>query len=91
MNMGCEYVFRDGQAAPGQGVVHLEPPDHAIIMMRVDQNAVSRIRYVSPDCEIDAGGVPMHWLTDVQPAQSVALLATLVASANRATQARWAR
>src|SRR5580704_16088962 len=77
-NMGCEYVFRDGQMASGQGVVHLEPPDHAVIMMRVDQNAVSRIRYVSPDCEIDAGGVPMHWLTDVQPAQSVALLATMV-------------
>lgn len=76
-NLGCEYVFNDGQA-PGQGIVHLEPPDHAIIMIRVDQGAVSRIRDVSPDCEIDAGGVPMHWLTDVQPAQSVALLATLV-------------
>jgi HEAT repeat protein len=47
-------------------------------MLRVDQGAVTRIRYVSPDCEIDAGGVPMHWLTDVQPAQSVALLAALV-------------
>jgi hypothetical protein len=77
-NMGCEYVFRDGQSVAGQGVVHLEPPDHAVIMIRVDQGAVSRVRYVSPDCEIDAGGVPMHWLTDVQPAQSVALLATLV-------------
>src|SRR5580700_7502300 len=33
-NMGCEYVFSDGQQA-GQGVVHLEPPDHAIIMIRV--------------------------------------------------------
>jgi hypothetical protein len=77
-NMGCEYVFRDGQMTSGQGVVHLEPPDHAIIMMRVDQGAISRVRYVSPDCEIDAGGVPLHWLTDVQPAQSVGLLATLV-------------
>src|SRR5262249_13584320 len=53
-------------------------PDHAIILLRVDQGAVSRIRYVSPDCEIDAGGVPLHWLTDVQPAQSVALLSTMV-------------
>jgi len=76
-NMGCEYVFRDGQSV-SQGVVHLEPPDHAVIMIRVDEGVVSRVRYVSPDCEIDAGGVPMHWLTDVQPAQSVALLATLV-------------
>jgi hypothetical protein len=77
-NLGCEYVFRDGQGTSGQGVVHLEPPDHAIIMLRIDQGAVSRIRSVSPDCEIDAGGVPMHWLTDVQPAQSVALLAGMV-------------
>jgi HEAT repeat protein len=77
-NQGCEYVFRDGQGTTGQGVVHLEPADHAIIMIRVDQAAVSRVRYVSPDCEIDAGGVSMHWLTDVQPAQSVALLATMV-------------
>jgi hypothetical protein len=77
-NMGCEYVFRDGQSVQGQGVVHLEPPDHAIILIRVDQGAVSRIRYVSPDCEIDAGGSPFHWLTDVQPAQSVALLSTFV-------------
>src|SRR5580700_10217138 len=35
-NLGCEYVFRDGQGAAGQGVVHLEPPDHAIIMIRID-------------------------------------------------------
>src|SRR5580698_1734704 len=27
---------------------------------------------------IDAGGLPMHWLTDVVPAQSVALLTTFV-------------
>lgn len=77
-NMGCEYVFTDGQPNTGQGVVHLEPPDHAIILIRVDQGAVSRLRYVSPDCEIDAGGAPLHWLTDVNPSQSVALLSTFV-------------
>src|ERR1700683_5228879 len=43
-SMGCEYVFRDGQSVSGQGVVHLEPPDHAVIMFRVDQGAVSRLR-----------------------------------------------
>lgn len=77
-NMGCEFVYGDGQSRPGQGTVHLEPPDHAVILMRVDQGAISRVRYISPDCEIDAGGVPMHWLTDVKPAESVALLSTLV-------------
>jgi len=74
-NLGCEYV-RDSFTMPG--VVHLEPPDHAVILFRVEANAVNRIRSLSPDCEIDAGGLPFYWLTDVQPAQSVALLLTFV-------------
>jgi hypothetical protein len=72
---GCEY-FRDSGATAG--VVHLEPPTEAIILYRVENNAVNRVRAISPHCEIDAGGVPVHWLTDVQPAQSVALLETMV-------------
>jgi hypothetical protein len=76
-SLGCEYVYNDGNTQ--RGVVHLEPPDHALILIRVDENAVSRIRYVSPDCEIDGGAAPLHWLTDVQPEQSVAMLAGLAA------------
>lgn len=73
--MNCEYV-RDGVNTAG--IVHLEPPDHAVILFRVEGNAVNKLRNLSPDCEIDAGGLPMHWLTDVAPAQSVALLTTLI-------------
>lgn len=73
-NLGCEYVSPEGRTVPG--VVHLEPPDQAVILFRVVGGAVERIRSLSPDCEIDAGGVPVHWLTDVRPADSVALLAT---------------
>jgi hypothetical protein len=69
VQLGCEMV---------SGVIHLEPPDHAVVLYRVEANAVSRIRALSPDCEIDAGGAPVHWLTDVQPAESVALLVTFV-------------
>jgi len=74
-NLGCDYV-RDSFAAPG--VIHLEPPDHAVILFRVEGNNVTRIRTLSPDCEIDAADFPVHWLTDVTPSQSVALLATFV-------------
>ena len=74
-NLGCEYVSPGGHTVPG--VVHLEPPDHAVILFRVESGAVNRMRVLSPDCEIDAGGVPMHWLADVRPAESVALLAAL--------------
>ena len=79
-NLGCDYV-RDGFNQPG--VVHLEPPDHAVILFRVEANALNRIRTLSPDCEIDAGNVPVHWLTDVQPAQSIALLVSLMPQRDR--------
>ncbi|MGA2113880.1 MAG: HEAT repeat domain-containing protein [Bryobacteraceae bacterium] len=78
--LGCEFVSGEGQVSAG--VVHLEPPDHAIVLVRVAANAVERIRLLSPDCEIDAGGVSVHWLTDVSPAQSIALLAGYVNARN---------
>jgi HEAT repeat protein len=74
MALGCEFVSHDG-AWWSTGTVHLEPPDRALILFRVAAGALERIRALSPDCEIDAGDTPFHWLTDVQPAESIALLA----------------
>jgi hypothetical protein len=73
-NLGCDYVSPGGRTAPG--VIHLEPPDHAVILFRAEAGAVTRIRVLSPDCEIDGGGAPVHWLDDVRPAESTALLET---------------
>ncbi len=78
--MGCDSV-RDGWSQPG--VIHLEPPDHAVILFRVDGGNVERIRTLSPDCEIDAGDLPVHWLTDVKPAESVVLLNTFATQRER--------
>jgi hypothetical protein len=72
-NLGCDYV-RDGGASAG--VVHLEPPDNTVVFFRIERNAVGRIRALSPYCEIDAGGLPVHWITDVRVGDSIALLAT---------------
>jgi HEAT repeat protein len=78
-NLGCDYV----NGWTNSGVVHLEPPDHVIVMFRVDANQVDRIRAISPNCEIDAGETPVHWLTDVKPAESVALLEGFLAQHDR--------
>ena len=77
---GCDYV-RDGYGTTG--VVHLEPPDHAVILFRVEGGAVNRLRTISPFCEIDAGNLPVHWLNDVQPGQSIALLSTFIPERDR--------
>ena len=80
-SLGCEVVSPGGWSAPG--VVHLEPPDRMVVLFRVEANAVERVRTLSPDCEIDAGGLPVHWLADVRPAESVALLAAMAPQRER--------
>jgi len=72
---------RDGWNQPG--VIHLEPPDHAVILFRVEGGEIMRVRSLSPDCEIDAGNLPFHWLNEVKPAESVAFLNTLADKRDR--------
>ena len=79
-SLGCEW---NNNGYNGAGTVHLEPPTTAVILFRVDTGVVQRIRTLSPHCEIDVGGLPLHWLTDVQPAQSIALLETFVTDRDR--------
>jgi hypothetical protein len=60
------------------GPVRLEGPESMLVLFRVEDKAVQKIRTFTPDCELDAGGRTIHWLEGVAPAESVALLANLV-------------
>ncbi len=73
--LGCELVAPDGWWAPG--VVHLEPPEEMLVIFRVENGAAQRVRALSPDCQIDARGLPVHWLSGVDAGQSDALLTGL--------------
>ena len=61
----------------------LEASGRVAVLIRVADRKVSRIRVYSENCELDAGGLAVHWLTDVRPAESVALLATFVTGGDR--------
>jgi HEAT repeats len=66
------------------GVVTLESqPLHVLI--RLDTGRVDRIRVFSHDCALDAGGLTVHWLSNVPPADSVIVLGSFLtqASSNR--------
>src|SRR5438128_1538260 len=76
---GCYSNWRDGDFMVNGGTVYLEPPSHVLVLYRVEGNRVGKIRTLAPECDIDAGGAPVHWLNDVKPAESVALLASFVA------------
>ena len=58
--------------------VRLEGPSHVVILMRYEQGASDRLRVLSPDCPLDAGGLPFHWFSGVKPAESVAMLSAWV-------------
>jgi hypothetical protein len=75
---GCNSNWNDGGFMVNGGAVYLEPPSHVLVLYRVEGNRVGKIRTLAPECDIDAGGAPVHWINDVKPAESIALLSTFV-------------
>jgi len=63
------------------GRILLEAPKEFFVLARVDAGQVVRIRAITPECEIDAGGMPVVWLTGVTAPESVEWLAGLVTTA----------
>jgi len=57
-----------------------EPLPYTFVFLRVEQNQIGKIRVFSPDCPLDFSNLPVYWLEDVQPEQSVELLAGLAVS-----------
>ena len=53
------------------------------ILVRIDQGAVDKVRFIGTSCQLDAGGMPFTWLTDVKPDESVAWLSSLVTADNK--------
>jgi hypothetical protein len=65
--------------------VALEPPTEFLVFARLEAGHVVRVRTFTPDCEIDASGMPITWLTEVKIADSVAWLTSLVTGAAEVT------
>jgi hypothetical protein len=61
--------------------IALEPATEFLVLARLENGAVTRVRTFTPDCDIDATGMALVWLTDVKPDDSVAWLASLVSAA----------
>ena len=58
--------------------VMLEGSREIAVLFRAENHQITKIRIASTECTLDAGGLPFVWLTNVKPAESVALLATFV-------------
>jgi hypothetical protein len=56
----------------------LEGSREIAVLFRAENHHITEIRIASTECTLDAGGLPFVWLTNVKPAESVALLTTFV-------------
>jgi len=86
---GCHLEGDSGQAlsAPsGAPPIRLEGPTQLLVLFRVEQKRVERIRTFSMDCRLDAGGLPFYYLADVRPAESVNLLAGFAGAVSDGTR-----
>jgi HEAT repeat protein len=54
----------------------------AVVLLRAEQGRIGRVRVVSLGCGIDAGGRTLTWIDGVKPAESLALLSTLVVASS---------
>ena len=68
--------------AVSNGPVKLEGPTTMYVLLRVADHKIGRVATYTEDCQIDAGGLHFTWLTGVNPAESVALLAGIVGETN---------
>jgi hypothetical protein len=67
---GGGTVTRSGAATP----IALEAGAQVIVLLRVENRDVDRVRAYSESCELDAGGRTVYWLSGVSPAASVDVL-----------------
>ena len=75
---GCRLEGGSSFTTNRETSASLEAAGTALVFLRGEQGRVGRIRTFSSGCAIDAGGLPVVWLTDVAPAQSLRLLASYV-------------
>ena len=81
----CTLDRQDGQSitnstADGNRQVQLEGPTHLFVLYRIESRQIGKVRMFTPDCELDAGGVPFFWLTGVKSSDSVRYLKALAVS-----------
>ena len=67
------------QAAAPAGPIPLEAGTQIVILVRVIDRKVERVRIAGDDCPLDAGGRMVYLLDSITPAESLRFLGTLVA------------
>jgi hypothetical protein len=73
---GCKLESERGSSFSGTNsdCSPPEPLPYAFVFLRAQEKQITRIRVYSADCPLDFANLPLYWLEDVKPEQSVELL-----------------
>jgi HEAT repeat protein len=74
---GCRVESEKGVSINGK-VSDCTPPEplpYAFVFLRAEEKQIMRVRVYSANCALDFANLPVYWLEDVKPEQSVQVLA----------------
>jgi hypothetical protein len=79
---GCRLEREGGTFISGtttdSNCTRLEPANYAFVLVRTEDKKITKVRMFTPDCPLDAANLPVYWLTEVNPGQSINLLSDFV-------------
>lgn len=77
--MGCRMESDKGGSINGtvSNCSSPEPLPYAFVFMRASGGQIGKVRVYSADCALEFANLPLYWLEDVKPEQSVDFLAGL--------------
>ena len=82
--MGCRMESERGGSFNGT-VSDCTPPEplpYAFLFLRAEEKQIRKVRVYSADCALDFANLPLYWLEDVKPEQSVELLTGMAMAEN---------
>lgn len=77
--MGCRMESENGGSFNGtvSNCSQPEPLPYAFVFLRATGGQIGKVRVYSADCALEFANLPLYWLEDVKPEQSVDLLTGL--------------
>lgn len=81
--LGCRMDSdRGGFTGTDSNCAPPEPVPYAFLLLRAENKQISKVRVFSVDCPLDFAGLPLYWLSDVKPEESISLLMGMVSPAD---------
>jgi hypothetical protein len=88
--LGCRMDSDHGSSFTGtvSDCTPPEPVPYAFVFLKAENKQIRKVRVFSADCPLDFTNLPLYWLEDVKPEQSIDLLAGIVTGESGSTSDR---